>query len=128
MYVWCNSSPKPLLMPQEPEFEVWSLSRWVGEDADYAHFLLLRTACARGAVQSSSRSKSVSFNSILTWPNDWYFLEHIPTSTIFLTAILGNCVLKFSLFHHKLKTSVHADAEIIVEDVNRWMKTLNEST
>ena len=34
-----------------------------------------------------------------------------------------------AFLHHKLKTSVHADAEaIIVEDVNRWMKTLNESS
>ena len=30
--------------------------------------------------------------------------------------------------HQKLKTSVQADAEAFVKDVNRWMKTLNESS
>ena len=134
MYVWCNSSPV-----NAPRAQIWSvvpvLSRWVGEDADHAHLLLLRTACAQGAVrvQSSIRSKSICFNSILTWPNDWYCFKHIPTSTIFLI-IMTLPSSRFvcwnvAFLHHKLKTSVHADAEaIIVEDVNRWMKTLNESS
>ena len=86
-----------------------------------------RTICAQGAVQSSSRSRSRSFNSIYTRPNDWHILKHIPNILLIIMTLPFSRIVCWNLafLHHKLKTSVHADAEaIVVEDVNRWMKTL----